>query len=279
MVELGRGIEGAAHLGATCGAVVVVDVLRFTTAVTVAVARGASVSPVAWDGWTAGAAPARTRSGTGAPVASWRKPGTGAPVPTWADRAGAALAAAHGAVLAGAREDGGVSLSPAGLARVGPGDRIVLPSPNGAACALAAAACGGAVVAASLRNATAAGAWAAGHAQSRAGGAGPVRLGVVAAGEATAAGGRRVAWEDDLGAGAVLASLVTAGWDPGPGTWPAVGEWAAVPDLRVRAERLASCPSGRELVDRGWADDVEMAAEHDVCVVVPVLRHGAFVAA
>lgn len=273
VVELGRGIEGASRLAATCDVVIVVDVLHFTTAVTVAVERGASVWPVAWG------------------------------EPTTSAAAADVVATANGAVLAGRREDGGMSLSPTDMARVGPGERLVLPSPNGAACALAAAGGGGAgggpvaapvtggcgpvVVAACLRNATAAATWAATHAiairrrppapagATRA----PVRLGVVAAGEATPGGGRRVAWEDDLGAGAVLTPLVVAGWEPGPGTWGAMAEWAGAPDPARRGERLATCPSGAELVERGWADDVVMCAHHDVTAAVPVLRDGAFVGA
>ncbi|GAC1308921.1 MAG: hypothetical protein NVSMB16_05270 [Acidimicrobiales bacterium] len=215
---------------------VIVDVLRFTTAVTVGVDRGVTIWP-----------------------APWKDPS-----------GGAALAARHGAVVAGFREDGGLSLSPADLLRAEPGTRLVLPSPNGAACALAAAEEGAGVVAACLRNATAVADWAAAQ---------PGRVGVVAAGELSHGGDRRLAWEDDLGAGAVLATLVALGLQAGPGVWPAVGEWAVVAhDPSVIHERLLHTPSAAELVERGWADDVALAAEHDVTSVVPVLREGAFVA-
>ena len=236
VAELGRGVEGARRLGASCAAVVVVDVLRFTTAVTVGVGRGVTIWP-----------------------APWKDPSTAA-----------ALAARHGAVLAGFREDGGLSLSPADLAHAEAGTRLVLPSPNGAACALAAADEGANVVAACLRNASAVAHWAAVH---------PGRVGVVAAGEASHGGGRRSAWEDDLGAGAVLAKLVALGSQAGPGVWQAVGEWAVVAhDPSVIHERMMHTPSAAELVERGWIDDVAIAAQHDVTDVVPVLREGAFVA-
>ncbi len=102
--------------------VVIVDVLRFTTAASVAVARNAMVFPY----------PSRDD--------------------------GAAYAAAHDAVLAGRREDGNLSLSPVALDGIEPGTRLVLPSPNGSALAFAAHALGvGVVLAGSLRNATAVG--------------------------------------------------------------------------------------------------------------------------
>lgn len=100
--------------------VVVVDVLRFTTAVDAAVARGAAVFP-----------------------SRWRDPST------------AAVAERRGAVLADPSEVSGPSLSPVSLLSLQPHDRIVLPSPNGSTCAAIAADAGAHVVAACLRNATA----------------------------------------------------------------------------------------------------------------------------
>jgi 2-phosphosulfolactate phosphatase len=40
---------------------------------------------------------------------------------------------------------------------------------------------------------------------------------------------------------------------------------------------LADCASGRELIARGWEDDVATAAALDVATVVPVLVDGEFV--
>ncbi len=39
---------------------------------------------------------------------------------------------------------------------------------------------------------------------------------------------------------------------------------------------LRACASGRELTDAGYLDDVEIAAELDRSLSVPVLRDGAF---
>ncbi|HEX6418718.1 MAG TPA: 2-phosphosulfolactate phosphatase [Acidimicrobiales bacterium] len=103
--------------------VVIVDVLRFSTAVDAAVSAGVAVHPH-----------------------RWRDPSAGA------------LAARVGAHLADGT-DGAPSLSPASLVGLGRGARVVLPSPNGSTCAALAAGAGATVVAACLRNAAAVSAW------------------------------------------------------------------------------------------------------------------------
>src|SRR5215210_7299132 len=119
------GPAGAAQAGSPVGALVVVDTLSFTTAVTVAVERGIAVQP--------------------------------APDDASADR----LARASGAALAVGRGDvtreRPWSLSPAALRSAPAPDRLVLPSPNGSAIAASAEAA--VVVAACLRNARAVGEW------------------------------------------------------------------------------------------------------------------------
>ena len=105
-------------------AVVVIDVLRFTTAVEAAVSRGAVVFPC--------------RSN---------------------DDSAADYAARVGAMLAHPGDAMGPSLSPVSMLSLGSGDRIVLPSPNGSTCATIASAMGATVVAGCLRNASAIGRW------------------------------------------------------------------------------------------------------------------------
>lgn len=107
--------------------VVVVDVLRFTTAVEAGVSRGVAVHPY-----------------------RWRDPSAAA----FADRLGARLADGAG---------GSPSLSPASLLGLPPGSTVVLPSPNGSTCAALAHEAGAQVVAACLRNASAVAAWVAGR--------------------------------------------------------------------------------------------------------------------
>jgi 2-phosphosulfolactate phosphatase len=116
-VRLEWGREGAALLAAECAVVVVVDVLSFSTAVDVAVGRGAAVLPL-----------------------------------RWADD-GEALP--PDVLLAGPRRGPGPSLSPASLVGMEPGTRLALPSPNGATLCAAVAATGAVLLAGCLRNASA----------------------------------------------------------------------------------------------------------------------------
>ena len=44
------------------------------------------------------------------------------------------------------------------------------------------------------------------------------------------------------------------------------------------SDALGACASGRELVEQGWPQDVEVAAELDQSDAVPVLREGAYTA-
>jgi 2-phosphosulfolactate phosphatase len=141
--------------------------------------------------------------------------------------------------------------------------RLVLPSPNGSATSRRLASTGVTVVGGCLRNASAVGAWVAARS--------PGSVAVVAAGERWPDGSLRPALEDLLGAGAVLAAL------GGERTPDAAAAVAAYVDARGElATRLRDCPSGRELIGRGFAEDVEIAAELDASAVVPVLRDGVF---
>jgi 2-phosphosulfolactate phosphatase len=175
------------------------------------------------------------------------------------------LARQIGAVLAGSRSShDGPTLSPASLVGLDHDSRLILPSPNGSSIAHAAVNGGVPVVAGCLRNATAVARYLADFS----------RVGVVPAGERWGDGSLRPAYEDHVGAGAVIDRLV--GHDPGVDLTPEAE--AAV--LAFRALRpLADCPSGQELVERGFAEDVRLASEVDVSTVVPLLTEGRFVPA
>jgi 2-phosphosulfolactate phosphatase len=228
-VALEWGPVGARVLAETSDVIVVVDVLSFSTALTVAIERGARVWPH-----------------------------------TGGENAGQ-LAREIGAVLAGSRgSHEGPTLSPASLVDLPADVRLVLPSPNGSSIAYAAVGGGLPVVAGCLRNAQAA----ARHLRDYG------EIGLVPAGEQWGDGSLRPAYEDFVGAGAIVQRLL--GQDPGVVLGPEAEAAAAA----FRALRpLEECPSGRELVDKGFAEDVRIAAELDQSSVVPVLVEGRFVAA
>lgn len=184
------------------------------------------------------------------------------------DGTAVAFAESVGAVVAGARDgDAPFSLSPSSLAEVPAGTRIVLPSPNGAALAFGAADAGADdVVVACLRNGAAVGSAFADEEMS---------VGVVAAGERWngTTGPMRVAVEDLLGAGAVLSMFDRL--ELSPEARAAVAAWH---DAEAELlERLRAVHSGRELIERGWSNDVTLAAQAHVSDLVPVLRDGRFV--
>ncbi len=227
------GLAGVAALHPHVGALVIVDVLSFSTAVDIAVSRGASIHPYPFD-----------------------------------DPRGAEAAAARsGAVLASRRSaNAGFSLSPASLLAIPPGTALMLPSPNGSRLSFAASHAPGrvAVLAGSLRNAAAVARAALLLAEGRA-------VGVIAAGERWPDGSLRPAIEDWLGAGAILdrlGSTCSAEAEVARDAYRAAGDGVA------RLIRLSV--SGRELVDRGFAGDVDLAVEEDVSATAPVLRDGVY---
>jgi 2-phosphosulfolactate phosphatase len=182
----------------------------------------------------------------------------------WRDDTAARFAEEQQAILAsGHRRTDGYCLSPASLSDIPAGIRLVLPSPNGATVSLRAARMG-TTVAACLRNAAAV----ARFAQAR---EGPIA--VIGCGERWADGTLRSAWEDLIGAGAVIAHL------PGTRSPEAEAAYAAFrraePDLHGG---LHACSSGRELIERGFAADVDLAAAYGLSTCVPLLDDGVFVA-
>jgi len=162
-----------------------------------------------------------------------------------------ARAAALEAEAAVSRADvparGRFSLSPLTYLEGARGARVLLRSPNGATCARRG---GKRVLVGALVNAAAT----AGAAR-RAG----LPVTVVACGERWEDGSLRVALEDYLGAGAVLAGLPGIPLDPDAEVCRAAFS-AAAPRL---AALLRACPSGRELQEHGHAEDVELAARLD----------------
>jgi 2-phosphosulfolactate phosphatase len=95
------GLAGVQTLAPISDVLIVVDVLVFSTAVDIAVARGASVLPY-----------------------------------RWRDSSAEAFAKSKGALLASPRSAGGYSLSPLSLQSIPAGTALVLPSPNGSTLCL-----------------------------------------------------------------------------------------------------------------------------------------------
>lgn len=227
-IRFGWGPNGLRRLAPTADVVVIIDVLSFSTSVDIALGRGGVVLPYKWH-----------------------------------DGSEDEYAEAHDAIVAqkGRWENvpDRITLSPESLTRLEPGTRLVLPSANGSALAFAAEEAGATTVrVACLRNASAVAAASAGGVVS-----------VIAAGERWrgATGPLRPAYEDMLGAGAVISALGTSGASPEARAAAAVFDDAR-PDLR---ELVMGCGSGIELIDRGAVADVELAAQLDVSSIVPTL--------
>jgi len=234
------GTAGAAELARVCAAMVIVDVLSFSTAVDIAVGRGMRVHPFPWD----------------------------RQAHAFAERIGAAVAVGRGQVSA----DRPWSLSPAALLRAPVVADLVLPSPNGATICSAAESTGVPVLAACLRNASAVANWL--HSQEYGRAEAPV--GVIAAGELWPDGTLRPCVEDLLGAAAVLDRLAMYEVSLSVEAAVALAALASVPDVPAAIRR---CVSGQELVERGYPEDVLLAVQPDASTVVPVLTNGAFVSA
>jgi 2-phosphosulfolactate phosphatase len=234
------GLAGAAELGRVCAALVVVDVLSFTTSVEIAVGRGMRVHPFPW----------------------------GEQAADYAVRVGAA-AVAVGRTAVDA--DHPWSLSPVALQTAPVVADLVLPSPNGSAICAAAGATGRPVLAGNLRNAPAVGRWLLNQGYGTTG----APVGVIAAGERWPDGTLRPCVEDQLGAAAVLDGLAGAAGGLSVEAAVALAALASVPDVPAA---VRGCVSGRELAGLGFAGDVEAAVRVGSSEVVPLLRGGVFVA-
>lgn len=228
------GRRGAYEAGRRGDVVIIVDVLSFSTAVVAAVDRGTAIIPFRH----------------------------GDPEAAAAEAARLGVAITPTGFPDGARR----ALSPVRFAETPRKDAELLCSPNGATC-VGLAADGGEVLVGCLRNPTAVAraARALATEEERA-------ITVVACGERwptpveATADGLRPALEDHLGAGAILTAL---GGEGSPEAVTAAAVFAAHRS-RIRLT-LTECISGRELVERGYADDVHYAAMLDASDVAPRL--------
>lgn len=224
------GLNGVLTHAKQADTVVIVDTLSFCTAVDVAVSRGAVVYPY------------RVKDKTAENYAQQKK---------------ATLAVSRSKVTA----SNPYSLSPASYRNTENGERIVIPSPNGATLVLAAAEYCPNVIAGCIRNASAVANKAAELGQT---------IAIIAAGERWQDESLRPAVEDMIGAGAILAAIKNR--TPSPEVQLAINAFEG--NKHNIQQVLQECVSGRELVKRGYIDDVFIASELDVSQSVPIHTDG-----
>ena len=180
----------------------------------------------------------------------------------WRDKSAAEYALSINAELASRKRTvgNGFSLSPSSLLNIPAGTRLVLPSPNGASLTLRTDQT--LTVAGCLRNCEAVAQFC-----SKQG-----KIAVIPAGERWDDGSLRPAIEDLIGAGAILSSLTGR---LSPEAEVAVAAFRNLKDNLVTV--LRNCSSGKELIARGFASDVELAAALNISPCVPLLAHNAYV--
>ncbi|MBD1809133.1 2-phosphosulfolactate phosphatase [Microcoleus sp. FACHB-SPT15] len=180
----------------------------------------------------------------------------------WKDESSVDYALSVNAELASQKRqaNNGYSLSPVSLVDIPDGTRLVLPSPNGASLTLRTGQTP--TLAGCLRNCKAV----ADFARSNG-----TNIAVIPAGERWEDGSLRPAWEDLIGAGAILSYLDGR---LSPEAEVAVAAFQNLKGNLVTA--LEQCSSGKELVARGFAKDVELAAAINISSCVPSLADNAY---
>lgn len=182
----------------------------------------------------------------------------------WRDETATKFAASMTAELAGSRSgEARYSLSPQSLLSIPQGTRLVLPSPNGSTLTLGTGQTP--TLAGCLRNYRAVALAAQKYGK---------RIAIIPAGERWRDGSLRPAFEDWIGAGAIISQL------NGSSSPEARAALAAFRHAQTEIELLVKqCGSGKELIARGFEDDVVLASAVDVSACVPTLINGAYVRA
>ena len=155
----------------------------------------------------------------------------------------------------------GYSLSPQSLIKISKGTKLVLPSPNGSSLTLLTE--NKLTLAGCLRNCEAVARFAQNYS---------ARVTVIPAGEKWEDGSLRPSLEDLIGAGAILSYL--------SGSLSPEAETAVVVFNSFKNDllnTLKKCSSGKELIERDFDSDVELAAEINVSDCVPVFTDNAYV--
>lgn len=175
----------------------------------------------------------------------------------WKDQQAQAYATQNKALLAGKRDLSRPSLSPSSLKGLAAHQKLVLPSPNGAT--LSTQTEGVTTFCACFRNARAVASAAQKEGKT---------IGLIPAGERWSDGSLRPAIEDFLGVGAVLQYL--------EGTLSPEATLAKQAFEHFQWADFRGVISARELIERGFEKDVEIALEHNVSSRVPLYTQGRY---
>ncbi|MFO0945292.1 MAG: 2-phosphosulfolactate phosphatase [Planctomycetota bacterium] len=222
------GMKGVRYVGAFAEAIILVDVLSFSTCGDIAVSRGAAIYPCKWKDARASRYAAKVK---------------------------AQLAGHRGAVDQ-------FSFSPKSLVDVEEGMKIVLPSPNGSELSLQASSLRKAVFTSCFRNCGAV----TNHVRER-----YRSIAVIPCGERWPGGSLRPAAEDWIAAGAIISAFDGS---LSPEASAALAAYTSVQTTLTTV--IESSVSGRELIERGFAEDVALACEFCISSAVPTLRDGAY---
>ncbi|MBW4528768.1 MAG: 2-phosphosulfolactate phosphatase [Phormidium tanganyikae FI6-MK23] len=179
----------------------------------------------------------------------------------WKDKTAQEFATSIDAELADRRNSGTrYELSPASLAQIPNSTKLVLPSPNGSALSLKTG--NTPTLAGCLRNS---------HAIATSATTYGKRIALIPAGEKWENGSLRPSFEDWIGAGAILSYL--------KGTLSPEAQIAIAAYQSVQSNLkslLKQCSSGKELIAKGFEQDVDLAAEINVSTCVPTLVDRAY---
>ncbi|MBP1991171.1 2-phosphosulfolactate phosphatase [Paenibacillus eucommiae] len=180
------------------------------------------------------------------------------------DESAVAFAESVTATLAGKRGQT-PSLSPNTLFSLTPQTRIVLPSPNGSTCTVIAKESNATTIAGCLRNAFAVSEYINEHFPGEV-------VSVIACGEQWKGGMLRPAIEDLIAAGAILSRFNQSCLSPEAKLAVSAFKHAEGDIQNI----LKECSSGRELIEKGFPEDVVIASELNISQIVPVFHEGAY---
>ncbi|HEX8575594.1 MAG TPA: 2-phosphosulfolactate phosphatase [Flavobacterium sp.] len=181
----------------------------------------------------------------------------------WKDESATEYAKTIGAELAdfNRKYTDAFSLSPTSLLKISSATKLILPSPNGSTLTLSTGTtptlCG------SLRNAKSVANFAKKYGN---------KISIIPAGEQWADKSLRVAFEDLVGAGAII-SYLTGSLSPESKTALTIFENSKT----NLTEEIKKCSSGKELIARGFNKDILLACELNISYNVPILIDNAYV--